>query len=77
MLTKVLDNVETNQMFQNEGLVQFVDKAGVLVPMTMKMRVMIDSDADIYIAIIATIIHNYVPFAFLEGDTITSVSKRF
>ena len=45
--------------------------------MEMKMRVMIDSEGDIYIAIIATIIHKYTPFAFLEGDTISAVSKKF
>lgn len=77
MLTKVLDHVETNSMFINDGLVQFVDKAGVLVPMNMNMRVMIDNEADLYIAVRATIIKDYVPFGYLEGDSITSVSHKF
>ena len=59
------------------GLVQFVDKFGFLVPMEMKMRVMISKDAELLIAVIATTINDFAPFAFLENGTITAMSMNF
>lgn len=59
MLARVLNCPETNPMFEGSGLVQFVDKYGYLVPFDTKMRIMIDKNADLFIAVVCRIMPKF------------------
>jgi hypothetical protein len=46
----------------------------MLVPVKMKVRMIIGSDATLYMVLIARVIPNVMPFAFFDGSGISSMT---
>jgi hypothetical protein len=64
-------------MFSAFGDAHLMNREGYLVPFTVKLRLLIDNQGELFLVLISKARKDRIPVAYFEGNKIINMSKTF